>query len=85
MSVDLPDFTPGGLLPPGDYIMSLERLANSRLVSGPPSGAWDEEWRAQLVANLASIATTLWELAIEYVVVDGSFVEAKAHPNDIDA
>ncbi len=85
MSADLPGFTPQGLLPPGDYVMTFEELSQSLLVRGPEDGsAWDRPWRAELVTNLAGIARTLWTLDVEYVVVNGSFVEAKAHPNDVD-
>ena len=84
----LPDFTPMGLLPPGDYPLSLADLRNSMLVSGPralvAAGAWDTIWRAQLVENLAALTSQLWQAGIGQVFINGSFVEDKAHPNDID-
>jgi len=82
----LPDFTDGGLLPPGDYPLALEELRESFLVSGPSSGypTWDAGWRLRLVENLAILARQLWQVGITRIFVDGSFVEDKDHPNDID-
>ncbi len=47
----LPGFTPEGVLPPGDYEMTLEELRASVLVEGPGPGheTWDTEWRQKLV------------------------------------
>jgi len=84
----LPAFTADGLLPPGDYVLSLEELARSPLVLGPAdldeSAHWDRDWRGRLVANLGVLVRQLWQGGIEDVFVDGSFVEDKDHPNDID-
>jgi hypothetical protein len=81
----LPPFTEDGLLPPGDYPLSLFELASSSLVVGTREvTAWDAEWRAQLVKNLAVMAGHLHQVGITEIFVDGSFVEAKPHPNDID-
>lgn len=84
----LPDFTTEGLLPPGDYALTLAALQQSMLVSGPPAlvvlGAWDRQWRAHLVENLAVLVAQLWRSGIDRIFIDGSFVEDKAHPNDID-
>lgn len=51
----LPDFNAEGLLPLGDYSLTLEGPRQSMLVSGPPraSATWDAAWRARLVENLA--------------------------------
>jgi len=82
-----PVFSAAGLLPAGDYVMTFPQLRGSMLVKGPTSGSpnWDAPWRGRLVDNLNSVVRTLWELGIEYVIIDGSFVEQKDHPNDIDA
>jgi hypothetical protein len=84
----LPDFTVDGVLPPGDYPLTLPELRSSLLVVGPlalvAAGAWDAAWRATLVDNLALIVGHLWQVGIERIFIDGSFVEDKAHPNDID-
>jgi hypothetical protein len=82
----LPAFTSDGVLPPGDYRLTLAELRASMLVAGPPGGigAWDVEWRRQLVDNLAILAAQLWQAGIDQIFIDGSFVEDKAHPNDID-
>jgi hypothetical protein len=56
------------------------------LVDGPEMGYenWDSEWRAQLVDSLAILVRQLWEVGIDDIYIDGSFVEDKEHPNDID-
>ena len=56
------------------------------LVTGPSDGypSWDRGWRAQLVDNLAILVDHLWQVGIEDIFIDGSFVEDKEHPNDID-
>src|SRR5262245_41164123 len=86
MTTALPPFTEAGLLPPGDYELTLPELAASSLVLGPPhhASSWDGSWRAQLVANLGVLVHQLWHVAIDQVFIDGSFVEDKDHPNDID-
>lgn len=84
----LPGFTPDGVLPPGDYAMTLDQLQESILVlgPGPPSEhpVWDAAWRHQLVTNLGVMVAQLWKVGIEEIFIDGSFVEDKDHPNDID-
>lgn len=47
-------------------------------------GRRDEAWRAKLVDNLAAMASQLWTVGITNIFIDGSFVEDKDHPNDID-
>ncbi len=81
----LPPFSDQGLLPPGDYSLTIEELDDSHLVLGSQASAsWDESWRRQLVKNLAELVGQLWQVGISEVFVDGSFAEAKDHPNDID-
>jgi hypothetical protein len=82
----LPDFKENGLLPSGDYELTFEELRSSFLVVGPGATHphWDSEWRAKLVDNLEVMVRQLWEVGITEVFVDGSFVEDKDHPNDID-
>ncbi len=79
-------FTSDGLLPPGDYAMTIEDLRASLLVVGPAnhSPAWDADWRRQLVDNLEVLVEQLWKIGITEIFADGSFVEDKDHPNDID-
>jgi hypothetical protein len=82
---DLPPFTAAGLLPPGDYPLTIEELEASVLVTGPPNiGLWDAAWRRQLVQNLSHLIGQLWAVGITEIFIDGSFVEDKPHPNDID-
>lgn len=82
----VPAFNADGLLPPGDYEVTLEELRESVLVGGPEEGYpnWDREWRLQLVENLGIMVGQLWEVGITEIFVNGSFVEDKDHPNDID-
>jgi len=84
--ITLPAFTPEGLLPPGDYEMTFPELRASALVAGPGSDFpdWDGPWRAHLVDNLDVLVGQLWQVGIDDVFIDGSFVEDKDHPNDID-
>ena len=50
----LPPFTDDGVLPVGDYVMTLEELLVSPLVLGrPDEGEWDVAWRRTLVQNLS--------------------------------
>jgi hypothetical protein len=85
----LPPFTARGLLPPGDYPLTIDELTTSHLVTAECSRSptWDSGWRAQLVANLDLLVVQLRMIGpprIGRIFVDGSFVEDKDHPNDID-
>jgi hypothetical protein len=84
----LPGFSADGLLPQGDFELTLEQLATSSLVRGPRSRRrsphWDTAWRTQLVENLGILAAELAWVGIHEIFLDGSFAEAKDHPNDID-
>jgi hypothetical protein len=79
----LPRFNEDGFLPEGDYRMTLLELKESELVNNLTSG-WDREWRLQLVNNLEVVVEQLWQVNITDIYVNGSFVEDKDHPNDID-
>ena len=83
----IPDCTEDGLLPPGDYEVSLDELRESALVVGPRTSAhpaWDTLWRKHLVDNLEILVYQLWRVGVTEVFIDGSFTEDKDHPNDID-
>ena len=82
----LPSFDSEGLLPAGDYALTFAELRRSSLVVGPgTSGSvWDVPWRESLVGNLEIMTRELWQVGVREVFADGSFVEEKAHPNDID-
>lgn len=84
----LPAFTEDGLLPPGDYAVTLEELRTSIFVLGPGPPrehlVWDAAWRHELVENLAIMVRQLWTVGIDEIFIDGSFAEDKDHPNDID-
>ncbi len=79
----LPGFTSDGVLPVGDYELTIDGLRNSMLVLGN-GGTWDVEWRRELVDNLEILVIDLWSVGIENIFIDGSFVEEKPRPNDID-
>src|SRR5690349_21143163 len=81
----LPPFTDDGLLPAGDFVLTLDELFRSSLVTGwPDADAWDTAWRRRLVENLSIMADHLWRVGVREIFIDGSFVEDKPHPNDID-
>lgn len=84
----IPPFTHDGLLPPGDYPLTLDALEESILVLGPGQPCdhpvWDAAWRHKLVVNLRVMVEQLWSVGVDEVFIDGSFVEDKDHPNDID-
>jgi hypothetical protein len=82
----LPGFNSDGLLPPGDYEMTFSELRSSILVAGPGASYpdWDMDWRGHLVDNLEVLANQLWRAGITEIIINGSFVEDKDHPNDID-
>jgi len=68
-------------------VLSLDDLAGSMLVTGPErdeESRWDTQWRWQLVVNLGVVLRQLWQVGVTEIFVDGSFVEDKDHPNDID-
>ena len=86
-SSNLPFFSKQGLLPAGDYPLTIEELHRSHLVTGEgnPSTHWDKDWRLYLVDNLEIMAMQLRSLPrVGRLFIDGSFVENKDHPNDID-
>lgn len=84
----IPPFQQDGLLPPGDYEVSFEELRRSTLVDGPQDNpepnSWDSDWRLRLIDNLEILSKQLWQVGIRDIFADGSFVEDKGHPNDID-
>ncbi len=82
----LPSFNSEGLLPVGDYELSLDELKTSWLVTGEnlQSTTWDSEWRRKLVDNLEVMTLQLWQVGVTEIYIDGSFVEDKDRPNDID-
>lgn len=88
MTDTIPDFDADGLLPPGDYEVTLAELRNSSLVLGPNDRTrtpnWDASWRGWLVDHLEIMVKQLWQVGITEIFIDGSFAEDKEHPNDID-
>ena len=78
-------FNEKGLLPPGDYELTFEELRKSIVVLGPNDDSdWDQEWREKLVNNLEIMVKQLWQVEITEIFINGSFVQNKLHPNDID-
>jgi hypothetical protein len=65
--VPLPPFTEEGLLPAGDYPLTLDELRASFLVTGVgvASTTWDAPWRARLVDGLAVLVGQLWQVGID--------------------
>ncbi len=80
-------FSPEGLLPVGEFAGTLNELSKSLLVLGPADSTspdWDGPWRLSLVMNLGVLARQLWRVGTGPIFLNGSFVESKGHPNDID-
>lgn len=79
-------FNQYGLLNPGDYVVNFDQLRKSILVKGPKNKlpTWDRDWRNNLVDNLEILVQELRKVGITEIFIDGSFVEDKDHPNDID-
>ena len=81
-------FTADGFLPPGDYEATLNEIRKSILVLGEDdenrSPNWDADWRGYLVDKMEQLVAELWQIGVTEIFVDGSFAEAKDHPNDID-
>ena len=83
----IPSFNEQGLLPPGEYEVTFEELRSSILVDGPEELAaseWHADWRRHLTHQAEVLTRQLWQVGITDVFLDGSFVEDKPHPNDID-
>lgn len=78
-------FNSDGLLPPGTYDATIADIKDSILVQGNGmSPTWDKEWREQLVNKASVLISQLWSVGVSDIFIDGSFVEDKDHPNDID-
>ena len=78
-------FNKEGLLDPGTYEASFDEIRKSILVQGDGrSPTWDKKWRGDLVNRSEILVKQLWAVGIEDIFLDGSFVENKDHPNDID-
>jgi hypothetical protein len=83
----LPRFDADGLLPPGNYELTIDQLKTSMLVvrPGPDYPHWDVRWRIQLACALDLLAGQLWQVGItSSICIGGTFVEDRNHPHDID-
>jgi hypothetical protein len=80
-------FTAKGLLAPGEHDVTIDQLRSGILVTGPtPRGSgWDADHRSLLVDRLEAWLPKIWLSGARFVVVDGSFVEEKGRPSDLDA
>lgn len=83
MESKAPYFTADGVLP-HDFTLTYAQLEASILVMGPPRKKWDADTRHKLVRQSRVLVEQLWRVGIEEVYLDGSFVETKPRPNDID-
>jgi hypothetical protein len=81
----LPPFDGNGILPEGEYDLTIDDLRASYLVTGAGLGShWAARWRGKLVDNLEILVGHLVRVGIRDIFIRGSFVEDKDHPNDID-
>jgi hypothetical protein len=79
------NFTPEGVLAPGTYDATFAEIRKSILVVGDGSSStWNAAWRNKLLDNAEILVRQLWKVGVVDVFLDGSFVEDKDHPNDID-
>jgi hypothetical protein len=78
------EFNSHGVLKSGTYEASFEDIRSSILVRGSGQDNWDHEWRLFLTNQAEKLVKQLWKVGIRDVYLDGSFVEDKTHPNDID-
>ena len=79
--VESPGFSRGSV--------KFQELRTSVLVEGPEPDSvwgenWDAKWRESLTRRAETMCNQLWSVGIEGIYLDGSFTEAKVHPNDID-
>jgi hypothetical protein len=79
----LPAFNQHGVLPSGDYPMTFSELRKSTLIHHQAPN-WDTGWRLHLLEQCEIMVKQLWAIGITEIYLDGSFVEEKAHPSDID-
>ena len=78
-------FNMNGVLDPGTYEATFSDVRNSILVDGDGSSpTWDTDWRGKLVDSAEVLVSQLFKVGVKDVFLDGSFVENKDHPNDID-
>lgn len=78
-------FNEDGVLQPGDYPMTIGQLKESMLVFGPDNESpWNQRKRLMLVNNLEILVNQLHNVGVDEIFIDGSFVEDKASPSDID-
>lgn len=77
-------FTSNGVLARGTYDATFAQIRSSILVTGTGSPSWDSAWRGFLLNNAEILTKELWAVGVEDVFLDGSFVEEKDRPNDID-
>src|SRR5699024_4615184 len=79
-------FTKDGVLPRGDFELTINELRQSVLIKGENDlHVWDEQWRIYLIDQLEILVQELWKDEVDQIIIDGSYVENKAHPTDIDA
>ena len=82
--MSIPPFDATGLLPFGTHRATLDQVRTSHLITGEGNGDWDSAWRSHLLENAELLVKQLWSVGITEIFLDGSFAEAKPHPNDID-
>src|SRR4030095_6611550 len=85
--MEIPLLVPGGLIPAGDHPATIAELRRSYLVTGEGVGVanWDSTWRGVLVDNLEMFVRKWWQVGVDRIFVNGSFVTSKPQPGDIDA
>jgi hypothetical protein len=78
-------FNKDGVFDSGTYQATFAEIRKSILVLGNGSSVtWDQNWRLRLVENAEILVKQLFQVGVKDIFLDGSFVEDKDHPNDID-
>lgn len=71
MTEKIPEFNENGLLPVGDYEVTLAELRDSILVQGPRDRlkypSWDASWRLWLVDHLEMMVNQLWTVGVSEI------------------
>src|SRR5699024_6048682 len=77
-------FTKDGVLPRGDFELTINELRQSVLIKGENDlHVWDEQWRIYLIDQLEILVQELWKVEVDQIFIDGSFVENKCALNGI--
>lgn len=84
MPLPLPPFTRDGVLPEGDYELTVSELEQSTLAAAFIGDEESRIWRRTLATSAGIIIDQLRQAGITQIYVDGSFATSKPIPGDVD-